>query len=613
MKNKAGALARAVLWGLTAVAFPVLSGVAAAVMSLGAEATQFLQAAFIAASLLPPLLLVKSGRLSLKGAGVDRFDREGIKRAKHFVPLIAVLVPAAVTGFYIKSASYLIGSLLLYMSVGISEEVYYRGIVPNALEKAFSKKGVAALSTLVFGLFHAATALNGGGAADTALTVFNALIFGLLAFEIKELSGNIAIPAALHFLFDFETKIIPMSGTGLMLAECVRGFIMCALAVWLAFAIKNRGRARREKNTKRRRAALAVVSAVVLLAAGAAAGLAIYGREQMKKIPDMSFADCLNYTLEGSENGVITVGVIKDGQAEYTVYGKDGRELPKEARPYEIGSLTKTFTAAMTAKAADEGRLSPDDTIDKYLPNLPADKAYPTISDLLTHTSGLKGWYMEYPMIGNFLKGRNDFCGVTGDMVVRKLASLKTKMGGGKFEYSNFGYATLGLVLESVYKEEYTHLANAFAAEAGLENTRISEGDVENGWEWTPNDAYMAAGALVSNIDDMLKYARLQLDPEGAFGECHRIIKEINATSQSNLMMNIRMDSIGMAWLTDGENGIIWHNGATGSYNCYLGFMPESGAAVVVLSNLPHSYRIPATVLGVKLLTEMKAAPGGVA
>lgn len=69
--------------------------------------------------------------------------------------------------------------------------------------------------------------------------------------------------------------------------------------------------------------------------------------------------------------------------------------------------------------------------------------------------------------------------------------------------------------------------------------------------------------------------------------------------------MGIFMDEIGMAWVIDTENGIVWHNGGTGDYNCYLGFKPESGEAVVILSNLSPNYRIPATVLGTKLLSEM--------
>ena len=65
------------------------------------------------------------------------------------------------------------------------------------------------------------------------------------------------------------------------------------------------------------------------------------------------------------------------------------------------------------------------------------------------------------------------------------------------------------------------------------------------------------------------------------------------------------MDEIGMAWIIDSRNGFVWHNGGTGNYNSYLGFDKESSTAVVVLSNTAPGYRIPATVLGVKLLNEL--------
>lgn len=60
-----------------------------------------------------------------------------------------------------------------------------------------------------------------------------------------------------------------------------------------------------------------------------------------------------------------------------------------------------------------------------------------------------------------------------------------------------------------------------------------------------------------------------------------------------------------MSWIIDKENDIVWHNGGTGNYNSYLGFNPQTKTAVVVLSNLPPNYKIPATVLGVKLLKEI--------
>ena len=129
-------------------------------------------------------------------------------------------------------------------------------------------------------------------------------------------------------------------------------------------------------------------------------------------------------------------------------------------------------------------------------------------------------------------------------------------------------------------------------------------GDLGNDWAWEANDACLPAGALTSNISDMLAYAQMQLnDPR--FTPCHESRKTINASAESYRMMGIRMDEIGMAWIIDSENGFIWHNGGTGHYNSYLGFCPETGTAVVVLSNLPPNDRIPATVLGIKKLQEL--------
>jgi hypothetical protein len=58
--------------------------------------------------------------------------------------------------------------------------------------------------------------------------------------------------------------------------------------------------------------------------------------------------------------------------------------------------------------------------------------------------------------------------------------------------------------------------------------------------------------------------------------------------------------------MIDNQNGIIWHNGATSSFNSYAGFAKENQVGVVILSNLPPDYRIPATVMGIELLTSLQ-------
>ena len=336
------------------------------------------------------------------------------------------------------------------------------------------------------------------------------------------------------------------------------------------------------------------------------AGVALYGKHQMGKIPGLSFQEALAYTTQDNAEAVITVGIIRNGQASYMVYGENGAVLPQELHIYEIGSLTKTFTAAMVARAVREGKVDLDSTIDKYIA-VPEGAAYPTIKELLTHTSGYKGYYFESPMVGNFFKKRNDFYGITKAMVLDRIGKISWSDEEYIFSYSNFGYAVLGLVLEAVYARDYATLLNQFTQEElSLVNTHISDkkGDLGKYWDWKNTDAYLSAGAITSDITDMLSYAQKLLDEYEYLKDCPESLKEINASTEQYQMMGIRMDEIGMSWIIDKEKGIVWHNGGTDNYNSYLGFKPETGEAVVVLSNLPPNYRIPAPVLGVKVFEE---------
>ena len=179
-----------------------------------------------------------------------------------------------------------------------------------------------------------------------------------------------------------------------------------------------------------------------------------------------------------------------------------------------------------------------------------------------------------------------------------------------QFKYSNFGFAVVGAVLEEVYDEDYNILMDSYIKkDLGLKHTRLSEGsgDLPNGWDWSESDAYLPAGALLSNVSDMMTYAKMQmLETPTYLSIAHKSLAIINASSSSNQKMGIFMDDAGAGWIMDQKNGIIWHNGATGNYNCYLGFDQERQIAVVVLSNLPPKYKIPATVIGIEILTTLQ-------
>lgn len=349
---------------------------------------------------------------------------------------------------------------------------------------------------------------------------------------------------------------------------------------------------------------LLLLSLIVSLIIG---GYAVYGSYQMKKIPGMSFQEVLEYTTKDKPEAVISVGIIQDGQVSTFIYGANGQEIPDQSLRYEIGSITKTFTAALIRRAAREGRIDLDDTIDQYL-HLDQDKAYPTISQLLTHTSGYRSEYFELQMVSNFFRASNSYYGISRPQILKKISASNRSSGEHSFRYSNFGYAVLGLVLEAVYDTDYTALLHDFIqTELGLAETKISTNTEEsdNYWDWKLDDAYLPAGAILSNLNDMLVYAQRQLGNDPLFSQTHHPLKTINASPESYQAMGIRMDEIAMAWIIDSENNILWHNGATGSFNSYQGFHPGTRTAVVVLSNLSPNDRIPATIMGTKLMMEL--------
>lgn len=302
------------------------------------------------------------------------------------------------------------------------------------------------------------------------------------------------------------------------------------------------------KGRKKWKIFLIFLIAVILCGGTFLVSLSVYGRYQMSKIPGLSFQEALAYTTKDNEDAVITVGIIQNGKASYTVYGENGTELPKELHTYEIGSLTKTFTAAMVSKAVQEEKITMDATIDRYL-SLPAGNAYPTIEELLTHTSGYKSHYMESPMVFNFFRGKNSFLGITKTMIADKAGQLSLPDEDYAFHYSNYGYAVLGLILEHVYAEDYATLVNQFMKEWNLTHTQLSaqNGDLGKYWDWNDDDAYLSAGGLTSNIDDMLAYAQLQLDETGYFADCHKELQPISAAPETYQAMGIGMDSVAMA------------------------------------------------------------------
>jgi len=326
-------------------------------------------------------------------------------------------------------------------------------------------------------------------------------------------------------------------------------------------------------------------------------------------ISEMSSVEMIEYTAKGVKKAVVTVGIIQNGQMSYKVYGENGREISQKEHVYEIGSITKTFTTSLLSKAISENRVSLDNSISVFL-NLPSKDYYPSIKRIITHTSGYKSSYYEGYVSTNFLNSGNSFYGITEETLFNRIGTINLENKDYPFEYSNFGMAIIGLTLEKIFNEDYTPLMNGYIKnDLGLNRTKISDGsgDLSNYWVWDKGNPYIAAGAIISTITDMMKYAKMQMDEIPLYlGLSHNVLAQVNATTSEYAKLGIRIDAVGAGWMIDTVNNIIWHNGGTSNYNSYIGFNKTKNIAVVVLSNTAPDFRLNATVIGVKLFKELE-------
>jgi CubicO group peptidase (beta-lactamase class C family) len=305
---------------------------------------------------------------------------------------------------------------------------------------------------------------------------------------------------------------------------------------------------------------------------------------------------------------LLTIGIIHEGEKYVITFNKDGHFLTDKLYIYEIGSITKTFTVALLCKAVDEGRISLNDTIARYI-LLDKGRYFPTIRQLATHTAG----YGNYPLnlyfrqIVLLLSGNKDnpFLGYSNNKLINDISKKKLSNKKNTWKYSNFGMSALGYILGSIYENGYKSTMEDFIKQTlYLENTifAITSNDFNIYWNWKNDDAYLAAGGLKSNISDMLKYAEIQMNNELPY-------LHMSKTADDTIIINGNYSS-GLAWLIDRENNIIWHNGGTSSFNSFLGF--DDTIAVIVLSNIQEQQYINATTIGMKIMKELKEGNIGI-
>jgi D-alanyl-D-alanine carboxypeptidase len=148
-----------------------------------------------------------------------------------------------------------------------------------------------------------------------------------------------------------------------------------------------------------------------------------------------------------ARNGVpsASIAIVRSGRIVYAkAYGKQSETIatPRADAPYQIASISKQFTAAAVLLLRDEGKLSLDDTVAKWVPGI-TDGDKITIRQLLSHTSGLQDYWPQDYSFAAMEKP------VTPQQIVDRWAKKPLDFAPGtQWQYSNTGYVVAGMIVE---------------------------------------------------------------------------------------------------------------------------------------------------------------------
>ena len=326
----------------------------------------------------------------------------------------------------------------------------------------------------------------------------------------------------------------------------------------------------------------------------------------------------LEQRFKGDRTGAcVAAAVIDNGTTATDYYCAD----PKSQRPYdehtafEIGSVTKTMTAALLAEFIARGEVALDDPFAKLLPSGTSVPSFNgrqiTIADIVTHTSGLPAIPSQYRMKDI----NNPYASVTERDLLGALAATKlTRAPGAQWEYSNFAMMVLSYALAKRSGKDYeTLLRERLLAPLGMNETyvarrppqvRLAQGHFANTLPTVPWDfpADMAGvGGVRATLPDMVRYLEGQLSTRESAITPALARTQQQVASVGGHTMGMNWEILSTANIANGHT-IIMHGGGTGGYSSFVVFDRAAKRAAILLSDTALTDLGGLTTLGLHLL-----------
>ncbi len=271
---------------------------------------------------------------------------------------------------------------------------------------------------------------------------------------------------------------------------------------------------------------------------------------------------------------------------------------------FRLGSITKQFTAVAIMLLAEQGRLSVDDEITKFLPDYPTHGYRITVEHLLTHTSGVS----SYTGISGYMLGAEIRADLSTEELVDVFDDLEMDFAPGqRWSYSNSGYVLLGAIIEEVSGLSYADfvqrhifdplgMANSHYGGPQLVPRRVegytgTDGNYSNAPFLSMTQPH-AAGSLLSSVDDLARWNAAVFDSELLKPET------VERMTRKAVLTHGEEVEYGYGYQLSSFRGesMIYHGGGIHGFVTNELWLPESKIFVAVLSNSPENPIGPAYV-----------------
>ena len=316
----------------------------------------------------------------------------------------------------------------------------------------------------------------------------------------------------------------------------------------------------------------------------------------LSKVIDSISLNQLKLVFENTKkfpnNTQLSIALIKKGKVHFLGTERINdtiSEKRNQKRVFEIGSLSKIFTATILSNFVINKKIKIDDAINNFI-NVPIkNNVKISFKQLANHTSGLP----KMPSNLEYTDKLNKF----KDYNISKLESyitkeLKTSFNPGqKRSYSNIGVGILGYTLCKISNKNYeqllnTYITSKFNMNFTTQNRKLIENHLIKGLNSngnrTPNwdlSSLTPAGGILSNVEDLSKFTLAQFNNENL---------DLNLTRVKTFQVD-KKTSIGLGWRIETINpNTKWfcHNGRTGGYTSSIAINVKKKNGVIILSNI---------------------------